>query len=686
MERLKSSVPDNLKSAVANGTLDNLLETSSSILDLFLNLQQFHEMVRELVDLKASRFGKSNYTALELKQRGNEYYLSGDHQKALSCYSQALRVAPVGADDKGKNLVATIYVNRAAVLHKIGLLVECIRDCNRAIRISLCYAKAWYRRGKTNISLGNLEDAIYDFTIAKDMESSLSGKRQIQSEMKILLGHHKTTITTPIQHNVNNLANLDHLSSVPQHIELQCVTTLHKGREMVSKCDIPPTSIVHVEDPYSAIISKQYRETHCHYCLNELPPDSVPCPSCAIPLYCSENCQVRAGGEFRTEPKNFTTPKNFSDDLVEYIAGITLRLETSSEKELVREHQHECRGFNWPAILPSDVVLAGRMLVKSLEERKVSTQLSKFLLTLELSHSYAKMPPESKLELHIYSIVLLWCLQHSYSSELSISGVSVSQLRVGQAIYLTGSLFNHSCQPNIHAYFLSRKLFVRATEFVAVGCPLELSYGPEVGKLNCKDRDRFLEDEYFFECRCRGCSEVNISDLLMDGFCCSNPNCSGVVLDSNVCSFEEQKFQHFYTVSKRSCQRHHLLVSKNYNFDINDVAELLLERKKGSLRVTPGSCLKCGNYRDLKYSHAAVEKALIYIERLQDSVLSCEISVTTLSDALRSLDVLKSVLHACSKGIAEVEDNIAQASCLLGDLQAARKHCKASIEIQEKKT
>lgn len=29
----------------------------------------------------------------------------------------------------------------------------------------------------------------------------------------------------------------------------------------------------------------------------------------------------------------------------------------------------------------------------------------------------------------------------------------------------------------------------------------------------------------------------------------------------------------------------------------------------------------------------------------------------------------------------QVEDNIAQASCLLGDLQAARKHCKASIEV-----
>lgn len=54
------------------------------------------------------------------------------------------------------------------------------------------------------------------------------------------------------------------------------------------------------------------------------------------------------------------------------------------------------------------------------------------------------------------------------------------QVRVGQAIYSTGSLFNHSCQPNVHAYFLSRSLLIRSTEFVEAGYPLEISYGPQV--------------------------------------------------------------------------------------------------------------------------------------------------------------------------------------------------------------
>lgn len=53
-------------------------------------------------------------------------------------------------------------------------------------------------------------------------------------------------------------------------------------------------------------------------------------------------------------------------------------------------------------------------------------------------------------------------------------------MRVGQAIYLSGSLFNHSCMPNIHAYFISRTLLIRATTYVVNGCPLEMSYGPQV--------------------------------------------------------------------------------------------------------------------------------------------------------------------------------------------------------------
>ncbi|KAF5727607.1 putative heat shock protein 70 (HSP70)-interacting protein [Tripterygium wilfordii] len=54
---------------------------------------------------------------------------------------EALRLAPIDVDDMGRNLVATLYMNRASLFQKIGLLQECLRDCNRALQISPRYAK-----------------------------------------------------------------------------------------------------------------------------------------------------------------------------------------------------------------------------------------------------------------------------------------------------------------------------------------------------------------------------------------------------------------------------------------------------------------------------------------------------------------------------------------------------------------
>ncbi|XWS65654.1 hypothetical protein CRYUN_Cryun05aG0132200 [Craigia yunnanensis] len=496
---------------------------------------------------------------------------------------------------------------------------------------------------------------------------------------------------------------------------------------MASQFDIPQASLIHTEEPYAVVILKHCRETHCHYCLNELPADTIPCILCSLPLYCSQHCQVRAGGQIHV---NYSSKINIcekkSNCIDEYIPDITVGSHFDPKLECIPEHKHECQGVHWPAILPSDVVLAGRVVVKSIQQKGQFTEVPNLLETLGLCESYSKMPPESKLELHIYSIVLLFCLQHSYSSELSINGdstsrivillsqirvnsmaivrmkssdfydqqdwfqkfssgeaeaaSSVEQVRVGQALYKAASLFNHSCQPNIHAYFISRSLLIRTTEFVAGGCPLELSYGPQVGQWDCKDRLRFLEEDYFFRCWCRGCSEVNASDLVISGFCCVNPNCSGVVLDNLVANCEKQKPKIPETISVES----HLQVHDLNDIDIKKVAHISLDETRSSLHIDSGYCLKCGSYCNLASRNEAVKKAWIHLRRLQDSIASKDICSTRLSDALRSLGLLRSILHAYNKGIAEAEDNLSKAFCFTGDLQSARDHCKASIEILEK--
>ncbi|OIW15313.1 hypothetical protein TanjilG_10753 [Lupinus angustifolius] len=689
MESLKASIPEGLKQMISESSVDDLSTTCSYLHRFFLRFNPFHHMITELADPKYGLCGKSKHDALESKQLGNQCFLDKDYVKALNFYTQALRKAPFEDGDMENNLVATLYVNRATVLHKMSLLVECLRDCTRALQICPSHAKAWYRRSQANASLGNYKDAICDLNVAKSMESSLGGKRKIENELKSILDQCKSA-SMAVKHSGNCLNTVDEM---PQ-IKLQCVTIPDKGRGMASSCDILPGSLLHTEEPYAMVISKQCRETHCHYCLNDLPADRVPCISCSIPLYCSQQCQIKAGGQmFRIYPEIHGILKSLPIDIGEYAAEVIQFNDSEQEIENISEHKLECQGVNWSAVLPSEIVLAGRILARFLP-KSASEDIKDFVDGLELSHCYKHMPSESKLDSHIHAIVLLYCLQHSSSIVFPIDGVSLSQVviiisqikvncmtivrlksidahvlsdqfgefpsnayltsnveqvRVGKAIYKTGSLFNHSCQPNIHAYFLSRSLCIRTTKFIAAGCELELSYGPQVGLLVCKDRLNLLKDEYAFQCQCTGCSEANLSDIVLNAFHCVNPNCSGAVLDSRVVDCEKQKIKRFPIADEA-----------DKNSDIYEVCIRAFSQSDASIPIQPGYCLKCGSYCDLGSSHAAVDKALTCIKSfhfcLYDDMICC----------------------------MQVEDNLAQAFCLLGELELCMDHCKASIQILEK--
>ena len=73
-------------------------------------------------------------------------------------------------------------------------------------------------------------------------------------------------------------------------------------------------------------------------------------------------------------------------------------------------------------------------------------------------------------------------------------------------------------------------------------------FSPQVGQWDCKSRQDFLEDKYSFRCWCRGCSELNLSDLVLNAFQCGELNCFGAVLDSCTAQYEKRKIDHLFGV------------------------------------------------------------------------------------------------------------------------------------------
>ncbi|CAN6310535.1 unnamed protein product, partial [Urochloa humidicola] len=142
MERLKSAVPAELRRAVGDGLAADLPTTTSRLLAFFDSLPLFHEVMRELTDPELALCRKDKGRAVELKGQGNACFSRREFGEALRFYSQALRHVPINSDGMDVNLVSAIYVNRASTMHKLGLLKESLRDCNRAVTISPNYSKA----------------------------------------------------------------------------------------------------------------------------------------------------------------------------------------------------------------------------------------------------------------------------------------------------------------------------------------------------------------------------------------------------------------------------------------------------------------------------------------------------------------------------------------------------------------
>jgi hypothetical protein len=113
------------------------------------------------------------------------------------------------------------------------------------------------------------------------------------------------------------------------------------------------------------IILKSSRETHCHFCFNEAPADVVFCPLCTIPIYCSKRCQEQAVGDNSCN-QNAHLEYNGATSLAEL--SVTSSCKSRSSK-LFAEHRHECGGAHWAAVLPADIVLAGRIMAQDIEKR-----------------------------------------------------------------------------------------------------------------------------------------------------------------------------------------------------------------------------------------------------------------------------------------------------------------------------
>jgi hypothetical protein len=95
------------------------------------------------------------------------------------------------------------------------------------------------------------------------------------------------------------------------------------------------------------------------------------------------------------------------------------------------------------------------------------------------------------------------------------------QVQLGQGLYPTASLLNHSCDPSTAVSFVGNKLVVRAVQGVKAGAELTLSYGPQKGEQRTAERRKWLWERYAFVCHCTACTGVSTRSHRMHNCSCS---------------------------------------------------------------------------------------------------------------------------------------------------------------------
>lgn len=107
----------------------------------------------------------ANSTAAEiLKADGNDFFKTGDIEKAIAKYSAAISACK---NNPKENLIkADIYGNRAACYRQLYNSKSVIADCTSALALNPNHVKALIRRGQAFESTEKFKEALADFQSA----------------------------------------------------------------------------------------------------------------------------------------------------------------------------------------------------------------------------------------------------------------------------------------------------------------------------------------------------------------------------------------------------------------------------------------------------------------------------------------------------------------------------------------
>lgn len=431
-------------------------------------------------------FFKNEIISTDFKNLGNESYNKKYFQEAIINYNKGL----CNADSDIQ--LSLLYANRSAAYFEVKRFKECIEN----IELAKLYGYPKEKLSKLILRENNCKKLMQQNITFEDEEAS------------------------------KNFFQLTYKSNekVPFIIDgVQLKYSDQFGRYLTTKRYLKAGDIIAIEDPFLKWIDREseMRFQRCATCLGHNNLNLIPCEKCSQGLllefskleilskiylfayfitvmYCSNECVNKKNFHIMSCGK---TPKEFG-----------MRLEAAMQ--VIDEY------FRINCAIKSDSnsfnIQSTHSKNKTIFDFKENDR-NNFLTILASLCSFGN---ESNFHIpfigDIFPILSQKQQEEMFESlvyVLEVINANVlafqtfhdgDEASIGCALCLFGSLFNHSCAPNVSRISYNDKIVFMTTRPVKIGEQLFISYGPSFHHSNLNERQEELQN-YKFICKCQAC-------------------------------------------------------------------------------------------------------------------------------------------------------------------------------------
>lgn len=142
--------------------------------------------------------------SLELKEKGNTEFKSGEHVEAEESYTAALKVCPV-CYSKERSI---LFSNRAAARLHQDKKDSAISDCSKAIELNPNYVRAILRRAELYEKTDKLDEALEDYKTVLEKDPGIPAAREACMRLPRQIEERNEKLKEEMMSKLKDLGNL----------------------------------------------------------------------------------------------------------------------------------------------------------------------------------------------------------------------------------------------------------------------------------------------------------------------------------------------------------------------------------------------------------------------------------------------------------------------------------------------